>query len=194
MQPAYQNLLSNWSSGPDGVMKGSRIEGFTNRSANPTLHPDEPALYRIDITIGSVSTPAVTGGALTSSTGSKLRKKITGVSQVFLSQLQWNNVSGVATGDGYCRFILNINGTEIFNDQSVTNLSSTKQSGFVVLLESTSGSLTFNPPLPIHTYKDGQGVFGDNQVIELGITNELGAPRNFNKVSMTLLANSKYYQ
>lgn len=196
----YNNPFVNWTPGSDGPIKGDGIGGLSTRAANKTVQPDEPANYKLDLSFGSSSAPGVptpgagSNGTIFSNTGSKLIKPIQGVSQVLLSQIQWQSVSGVTSGDGYCRFRLRINDTEIFTDQSVSNNFGSTPSGFVLLLESATGALTLNPPLPVYTFKDGKGEFGDKQIIELAIQDSKGQVRTYTQVAMVLIATTKYYQ
>lgn len=188
------SAFNGWVQKPNGILQADGIGGLSTRTANQTLQPDEPATYRVDLTFGNQVTPGVAAGQIFSNTGSKFNKQVQGVSEILLSQIQWQTVGGVASGNGYCRFRLKVNDQEMWPEQGVTNTNYTTHNGFVLFLDSTSGSATFNPPLHIFTHKGGQGLFAKDAIVELAIQDQSGNPRTYQQVSLLLLANSKYYQ
>lgn len=170
-------------------MQADRIGGYASRSVSGALPGEQTSEYRTALVFGGIST-----GAEWSNSGSKLARGITGINEVYLHQLQYNTISGVVSGNGFCRFRLKVAQQEIMQGVTFSNLSGITETGFVVLLDNATGTITFNPPVRIFHYKDGRSEWTQNSNVEVGIQDDTGAPRSATKIIMNLIVKSRYFQ
>lgn len=192
-----QRLLGHfdYNNQPAGVLQANSFEGYTTRPVSEALPSVDVSQFNVALVFGTGSgTAGATAGAEWSTAITKLTREMKNVSDIYLNEIQYKTVQNVSSGDGFCRFRLKMQDVEILESNCSGNTSGTVDNGFIVLLDSATGVVRFDTPRLIKHYKNRDGTFNANANIQLGVLDETGAGRGYQKMVLNMTFVTKYYQ
>ncbi len=183
----------NYNNQPTGMLQANRAEGYTTRSVAGAIQTEELSRFQVPIIIGTSSGAAGAAPGQEWGRTAQFSRELANVSDIYLNQIQFKSVQNVSSGDGFCRIRLKIAETEILENLTAGNAAGVSN-GFIVLLESATGTLTFNPPVLVKHFKNKDGTFTQNSTLQIGLLDETGTPRGFQKLMLLMSFDTKYYQ
>lgn len=165
------------------VLQANKTEGFYKVPAFTAVPRDHDNPKQcVALTFGTKST-------IEEFVATKLKKKIEGISQIYLTGVYVNTMSASGATDKLVKLNLRFENSEELENACNHNLSFDCK-GTMLMLDQTE-KLYFSPPLLIKEYKNYEGAF---QNVSVALVGEDGVPKTWTKLILLLDVYTRLYQ